>query len=488
MTNSSAAPSGKSLERGLNAIVTSAWLWGGALTFAFYAALPYLPIYQESIERYFTAHWIEYATTGLFFVGVATLVMKAMRIPAERSALSADLLDGLHFDSQADAMTMARSVESHLNLVARRCAETQVVRRIRNMSDYVVGRRSAEGLEGHLNYLAELASGRLNDGYALIRTITWAVPILGFLGTVIGITMAIANITPDQLESSLPEVTAGLAVAFDTTALSLALSMILVFGTFVVERAEQNTLDSVEDFGVKRLLGLFPVREAASGPLVLAEAQAAQQLLQRTEGMINWQMDIWQSSLETLRDRWTSTLSRQQEVLDQALQNGLTSTLADHAQQLAAARIEFVATYQSASTTIANQVAESQTALIEQQDRCASLIAETWQGFHQELTAARDAQGQQMSHLTQSISGEVEGWNDRLHGATIAMTEQLIELRRQGETLLKITDGESELIRLEERLAQNLDTVRVVDTLEETLLNLNAAVNLMTSRVKGKAA
>ena len=264
--------------------------------------------------------------------------------------------------------------------------------------------------------------------------------------------------------------------------------MILVFGTFVVERAEQNTLDSVEDFGVKRLLGLFPVRETASGPLVLAEAQAAQQLLQRTEGMINWQMDIWQSSLETLRDRWTSTLARQQEVLDQALQNGLTSTLADHAQQLAAARIEFVATYQSASTTIANQVAESQTALIEQQDRCASLIAETWQGFHRELTAARDAQGQQMSHLTQSISGEVEGWNDRLHGATIAMTEQLIELRRQGETLLKITDGESELIRLEERLAQNLDTVRVVDTLEETLLNLNAAVNLMTSRVKGKAA
>lgn len=488
MTNPSAASNGKTLERSLNAIVTSGWLWGAALTFAFYAALPYLPIYQEAVAHYFTAHWIEYATTGLFFVGISTLGMKAMRIPSERSALSADLLDGLHFDPQADAVTMAHAVESHLNLVARRCSETYLVRRIRGMSDYVVGRRSAEGLEGHLNYLADLASGRLNDGYALIRTITWAVPILGFLGTVIGITMAIANITPDQLESSLPEVTAGLAVAFDTTALSLALSMILVFGTFVIERAEQSTLDSVEDFGVKRLLGLFPVTESASGPMVLAEAQAAQQLLQRTEGMINWQMDLWQNSLEALRDRWTSTLSRQQEVLDQALQTGLTSTLADHAQQLAAARIEFVAAYQSASTTIANQVASSQTALIEQQDRCTSVIAETWQAFHQELTATRDAQGQQMSRLTQSISGEVEGWNERLHGATVAMTEQLIELRRQGETLLKITDGESELIRLEERLAQNLDSVRVVDTLEETLLNLNAAVNLLTSRVKSKAA
>ena len=80
------------------------------------------------------------------------------------------------------------------------------------------------------------------------------------------------------------------------------------------------------------------------------------------------------------------------------------------------------------------------------------------------------------------------GWSDRLELATRAMTDQLRELRDQGLMLLKITEGESELVRLEERLAQNLDSVRVADSLEETLLNLNAAVNLMTSRVKGKAA
>ncbi len=244
----------------------------------------------------------------------------------------------------------------------------------------------------------------------------------------------------------------------------------------------------VEDFGVRRLLGLFPSKEAPSGPLVLAETQAAEQLLKRTEGMITWQMDLWQNSLESLRDRWTSTLARQQEVLDQALQSGLTAALTEHTQQLELARSEFVATYETASETIARQVAESQTALIEHQDRSAFLIAETWKAFHQDLTAARDAQTQQMSQLTHSLATEVEGWNERLHGATVAMTEQLTELRRQGETLLKLTDGETELIRLEERLTQNLDTVRVVETLEETLLNLNAAVNLMTSRVKGKAA
>ena len=66
--------------------------------------------------------------------------------------------------------------------------------------------------------LADQAAERLHESYSLVRTITWAVPILGFLGTVVGITMAIANVTPEQLDTSLGEVTDGLAVAFDTTA------------------------------------------------------------------------------------------------------------------------------------------------------------------------------------------------------------------------------------------------------------------------------
>ena len=476
------------IDRLVNGVVTSAWLWGTAVTFAFYASLPFLPVYQETIGRYFTAHWIEYATTGLFFIGIATLVMKAVRIPSERSALSADLLDGLKLESTLNAPDTALGLAAHLDLVARRNEDSLLVRRFRDVIDYVAGRRSADGLENHLNYLGEIAANRQYAGYALIRTITWAVPILGFLGTVIGITMAIANITPTQLETSMPEVIAGLAVAFDTTALSLTLSMILVFGTFIVERTEQQIVADVEDMGTRQLIGLFPAASAPAGPLVAAEAAAAQQLLERTEGMINWQMQVWQTSLEDLRDRWTSTLARQQESLDQAFESGLTAALTSHADQLAAARNDFVTAYQLASKEISQQVAQSQAAIVEQQDRSTALIAETWRSFHNDLESAREHQTLSMSRLTDSMTGAVMGWSDRLEDATRGSNDQLRELRAQGSVLLKLAEQESELIRLEERLAQNLDSVRVADSLESTLLNLNAAVNLMTSRVKGKAA
>jgi biopolymer transport protein ExbB/TolQ len=461
MSKTKMASNVRLIDRMINGIVTSAWLWGTAVTFAFYAALPFLPIDQQLMGRYFTAHWIEYAATGLFVIGMMTLLMKVARIPFERNALDSDLLDGLKLDTKLDAVGAAKGIGIHLDLVARRAEESLLVRRVRDVVEYIVGRRSADGLEGQLNYLSRLASGRLHDGYAMVRTITWAVPMLGFLGTVFSITAAIANITP---ETSLSELTAGLAVAFDPLALSLGLSMILVFGTFVIERAERQILNDVEDVGTKTLIAIFASARAPMTPLVAAEEEAAAHLLQRTEGMINWQMELWQSSLESLRDRWTSTLSRQQDLLETALQSGLTGALSNHSEQLAAARTEFVKVLEQSSLTIVKQVAESQAAMIAQQDRGA------------------------MTRLTDSLTGAALGWSDRLEDATRGMADQLQELRQQGTTLLKLTEQESELVRLEKRLTQNLDSVRVVNTLEATLLSLNAAVSLMTARVKGKAA
>ena len=61
---------------------------------------------------------------------------------------------------------------------------------------------------------------------------------MGFLGTVIGITVAIANLSPSQMEN-ITDVVAGLGTAFDTTATALGLSMVLMFSHFLVDRQEQ---------------------------------------------------------------------------------------------------------------------------------------------------------------------------------------------------------------------------------------------------------
>src|SRR4029079_16406326 len=116
--------------------------------------------------------------------------------------------------------------------------DTYLIRRLREALQYVRRKNSAETLDDELRFLSDLDVSRMHASYALPRIIIWAIPILGLLGTVIGITAAVANLSPDSLETTLPYVTAGLGVAFDHTALSLGLSMGLMFVQFFAERFE----------------------------------------------------------------------------------------------------------------------------------------------------------------------------------------------------------------------------------------------------------
>ena len=49
---------------------------------------------------------------------------------------------------------------------------------------------------------------------------------------------------------------------------------------------------------------------------------------------------------------------------------------------------------------------------------------------------------------------------------------------------MKIFEKEDHLVRLQERLDKNLETVRAAETFDETLHNLAAAVHLLTARTR----
>src|SRR5262249_50114828 len=154
--------------------------------------------------------------------------------------------------------------------------------------DFLRRRGSAQELDDHLRDLADADALALENSYSLVRFITWAIPILGFLGTVLGITGAISGVTPDKLEHDLNSVTDGLAMAFDTTALALGLTMITMFLTFLVERTETSMLDAVDRYTDRHLAHRFErVGAGIGGELAEVVRQLARQ-----------QTEVWSKALE----------------------------------------------------------------------------------------------------------------------------------------------------------------------------------------------
>lgn len=99
----------------------------------------------------------------------------------------------------------------------------------------------------------ELMSHRLDLAYQTLRFLVWVIPTTGFIGTVVGISIALEGMQ-DPKNIEFEKVTSGLAVAFYTTILSLLLSAVLVLLQNVVQRREETALNRSAQYCLKNLI------------------------------------------------------------------------------------------------------------------------------------------------------------------------------------------------------------------------------------------
>ena len=111
------------------------------------------------------------------------------------------------------------------------------------------------------------------NSYALPRIVVWAIPILGFIGTVIGIGSAVGQFDSflsnaddiDVLREGLAQVTGGLGTAFDTTFLALSISLLVMLPLAAVERIEQRILTRIDLLLRKAILNALPDTASSNG-------------------------------------------------------------------------------------------------------------------------------------------------------------------------------------------------------------------------------
>ena len=104
--------------------------------------------------------------------------------------------------------------------------------------------------------------------YGVIQGVVWAIPVLGFIGTVLGLGRAIGafGVTLQQegnfegIKESLTSVTSGLATALDTILLALVLALIVQLLVSMVQSKESNWLDSCNEYCSRKIAGRLRLR------------------------------------------------------------------------------------------------------------------------------------------------------------------------------------------------------------------------------------
>jgi biopolymer transport protein ExbB/TolQ len=256
---------------------------GCAAAAGFYVLVLRGPLDQPLIRRYLAGHPVCIAETVLFFVCLSALAQKLWGVLGQFAALGSVTL-GERTGVQP-ASSAGELLES-LSQLPSHWRQSYLGRRLSDGLQAVNRSGSAATLDAELKHLADMDVGRQQESYALVRIIVWATPMLGFLGTVIGITQVIAELAHQDmanLQAVMEGLLSGLYVKFDTTALALSFTMLLMFVQFLVERLETQALEVVDERAGDELLGRFEQIGLASDPNVQVMQRMSLGVIKSTE-------------------------------------------------------------------------------------------------------------------------------------------------------------------------------------------------------------
>ncbi len=416
-------------------------VWGGAACIAFYDLLLLGGTQQPLAMRYFASHPVEFVTTALFFVGVSALAIRYVDTLLQTVSLRDFAFEPIPAGGQH--VTESEQLLGQLAELPASVQQSYLVRRLRDALEFVRRKNSAESLDDHLRHLEELDAARMYAGYAVARIVIWAVPILGFLGTVIGITLAIANLSPQDIEQSMLVVTPALGVAFDTTALALTLSIVLMFGKFWVERAEDRLLTAVDTRVAQELVGRFPGFDQESDPNVAAIRRMSEQVLEGVETLTARQAEVWKSTIDETHQQWAEVSLAAGRIVKDSLSTALAGSLDRHAKTLN----ENLGQYTKALGTQISQQAER---LAASTDRLAESLTTSTAQHAQHLVASTTQHAERLSaDTTQYVDRLTASTSEHADRLTAATAQHGDKLERSAlQTAARLRDGLEKLAEL----------------------------------------
>ena len=234
------------------------FLLGCVGTVIFFALIIYLAKPVQALAPYtdmFLARGIIPYVTILFFSwSMAILFVKSRKLALQRKALKImpvpiDPDFVLNRETAKEVLIRLRSIADEtnrfllLNRVDRALSNLQNIGHIADVSDI---------LRTQTQYDEE----QLASGYGLLNGFTWAIPVLGFIGTVLGLSHAIgafgatlrAGTDLTGLRASLQTVAGGLGLGFDTTLIALVSTLIIQLLLTFMQNKESAFLDECNEY------------------------------------------------------------------------------------------------------------------------------------------------------------------------------------------------------------------------------------------------
>lgn len=212
------------------------------------------PNTQILSDYFYERGWVPYVLTYLACWSFAILFLKRKKLKGQLNIMQFKLLpEDISQDIRVENLP---HFGAHINRLGFNPRESFLLTRILRGLEHFSVRKNHTETADMLKSQSEIDATMVDSSYVLIKVFIWAIPILGFIGTVLGISDAVSSFGGEMgaaadievIKEQLGQVTGGLSEAFDTTLVSLIFSLWVMFPTSVMQKNEEDLLNKVDEY------------------------------------------------------------------------------------------------------------------------------------------------------------------------------------------------------------------------------------------------
>jgi len=419
-----------------------------AATTVFYLLI--WPIQSSYFGELFTARgWVPYVIVFFTCWSGAVLVLKWRKIAKQRQSLLLDVLPN-ELSEEIDSRQVPK-FRKHIESLPGRWRESLFVNRVYLALEHFHSRGSVQEVASVLSSQSDIDAGAVESSYTMVKVFIWAIPILGFIGTVLGIGIAVGGLAPtfagaedlDIIKDALGSMIGGLAMAFDTTLIALIISIVIMFLTSYLQKTEEDLLGSVDEYCNETLLRRLDDGQQA-GP---GNAREIKQAVAEALAEQDAQFQLWKQRLETIG----KTLSEQVAAGWEEINNNLRQSHQEQAERLS----QMAGSFAEAADRTCREIGRLQETQVRNLEEMNARLGDDLQSqqkrAEEQLAAVSEVGRELVSSLTESQQKLLE---------RIASTTTLVE-------------GQTALASVQESLVTNLKSLQDTETYRRTLGTLH---------------
>ncbi|MDE0865379.1 MAG: MotA/TolQ/ExbB proton channel family protein [Rubripirellula sp.] len=294
-------------------------LMGGGMTIVWYGVT--FPIRSNYFGALFWERGpVPIPTTFLMFWATSILILKWLRLRQQREAMLLDVLP-IEISNEITVDSLDDFI-AHINELPGASSDSFLINRVVRGIEHFRVRKSAAETVTMMESQSAIDANNVAGSYTILKVFIWSLPILGFIGTVMGVSSAVASLanslsdggSMDAMKAALQDVFGGLGTAFDTTLLALIMSMLVKIPASALQKNEEDLITSVDEYCNEILLRrLNDGRDGGAQRGAMGgngDTAVFREAVEQALGTQHAEMERWLQKLDAIGEHLTEQVSK----------------------------------------------------------------------------------------------------------------------------------------------------------------------------------